>query len=123
MRWHYTGFVEGGRIIDSRNNKMKTALREIAKVSDGDFILTGNQNVIFAGVSGRVKSKIDQILRDFGVFTDELSGLRKNSIACTALPTCPLHHELRGDSCSPLLLRHGTVNYAGCLRPDRQHIF
>jgi len=89
-RWHLTYFVEGGRVKDDGTQNIKTALREIAKISDGDYILTGNQNLIVAGVSAEVKKKVDSILKKNGVAPSEISGLRKNSIACVALPTCPL---------------------------------
>ncbi|MCY1719812.1 assimilatory sulfite reductase (NADPH) hemoprotein subunit [Prolixibacteraceae bacterium Z1-6] len=89
-KWHLTYFVEGGRVKDDGKQNIKTALREIAKISDGDFILTGNQNLIVSSVSEKVKKKVDTILKKNGVAPSELSGLRKNSIACVALPTCPL---------------------------------
>jgi len=89
-KWHLTYFVEGGRVRDNKNDKLKTALREIAKISDGCFILTGNQNVILSGVSSGVKKKIETLLITYNVAPEILSGLRKNSIACVALPTCSL---------------------------------
>ncbi|MCK3684620.1 assimilatory sulfite reductase (NADPH) hemoprotein subunit [Maribellus sp. YY47] len=89
-KWHLTYFVEGGRVHDTGKFQLKTALREIAKAIDGDFILTGNQNLIVSGVSAPVKKKVDALLKKYGVAPTELSGLRKNSIACVALPTCPL---------------------------------
>jgi sulfite reductase (NADPH) hemoprotein beta-component len=89
-KWHLTYFVEGGRVRDLENEKMKTALREIATITDGNFILTGNQNVIIACVSDSIKKKVDAILKLHNVSPTEISGLRKNSISCVALPTCPL---------------------------------
>lgn len=89
-KWHLTYFVEGGRVRDNEEKNLKTALSEIAKITDGNFILTGNQNVILAGVSAPVKKKIDLILEKHKVSPNDISGLRKNSIACVALPTCPL---------------------------------
>lgn len=89
-KWHLTYFVEGGRVRDKEGKNLKTALREIAKITDGDFILTGNQNVILANVSAPLKKKIDAILKKYKVAPSNISGLRKNSIACVALPTCPL---------------------------------
>jgi sulfite reductase (NADPH) hemoprotein beta-component len=89
-KWHLTYFVEGGRVRDLENKKMKTALREIATIIEGNFILSGNQNVIIAGVSDAVKKKADAILKLHKVSPTEISGLRKNSISCVALPTCPL---------------------------------
>ncbi len=89
-KWHLTYFVEGGRVQNSGEKELKTALREVARISDGNFILTGNQNVIIAGVSETVKKKVNAILKEHRVSPESLSGLRKNSIACVALPTCPL---------------------------------
>jgi sulfite reductase (NADPH) hemoprotein beta-component len=89
-KWHLTYFVEGGRVKDKGEKKLKSALREIAQISDGDFILTGNQNVIIAAVSEKLKTKINAILKKYNVAPEDISGLRKNSIACVALPTCPL---------------------------------
>lgn len=89
-KWHLTYFVEGGRVKNSGDKKLKDALREVAQITDGHFILTGNQNVIFAGVSEKVKPKINAVLKKYKVSPESISGLRKNSIACVALPTCPL---------------------------------
>lgn len=89
-KWHLTYFVEGGRVRDTETLKLKTALREIAENIDGHFILTGNQNLIVAGVSAAEKKKVDALLKKYSVSPTEISGLRKNSIACVALPTCPL---------------------------------
>lgn len=89
-KWHLTYFVEGGRVRNANGKNLKTALKEIAEISDGKFILTGNQNVIISGVSEKVKIQVDKILKKHNVSPENISGLRKNSIACVAMPTCPL---------------------------------
>jgi sulfite reductase (NADPH) hemoprotein beta-component len=89
-KWHLTYFVEGGRIKNNGKAQLKDALHEIASITDGNFILTGNQNLILAGVSEKVKAKINQTLKKYNVSPEDISGLRKNSISCVALPTCPL---------------------------------
>lgn len=89
-KWHLTYFVEGGRVKDTETSQLKSALREIATFTDGNFILTGNQNVILSGVSAKVKDHIDATLHKYNVSPAGISGLRKNSVACVALPTCPL---------------------------------
>ncbi|WP_167613174.1 NADPH-dependent assimilatory sulfite reductase hemoprotein subunit [Maribellus sediminis] len=89
-KWHLTYFVEGGRVRDAGKQQLKTALREIAQTIKGDFILTGNQNLIIAGVNAAEKKQVDGIFKKYGVAPEKISGLRKNSIACVALPTCPL---------------------------------
>lgn len=89
-KWSLTLFVEGGRVADRDDFRLKSALREVAKLSDGQFILTGNQNLIIANVSASVKRKVIEILKQHGVLPGEISGLRQNSIACVALNTCGL---------------------------------
>jgi sulfite reductase (NADPH) hemoprotein beta-component len=89
--WHYTLFVEGGRVADYEDYKLKTGLREIAKVHKGEFRLTPNQNLIIANVSGRKKKEIENLIEQFGLTDGKyVSALRRNSMACVALPTCGL---------------------------------
>ncbi|MGE5449591.1 MAG: assimilatory sulfite reductase (NADPH) hemoprotein subunit [Bacteroidales bacterium] len=89
-QWSLTLFVEGGRVADKGNYQLKSALREMAKAIKGQFILTGNQNLIIANVSSEEKKAISSILKLHGVIQGDLSGLRQNSIACVALNTCGL---------------------------------
>ena len=89
-KWSLTLFVEGGRVADRGDFKLKSALREIAQNISGQFILTGNQNLIIANVSAAEKKKVIEILKKFDVLPEEISGLRQNSIACVALNTCGL---------------------------------
>ncbi|MGI9436768.1 MAG: NADPH-dependent assimilatory sulfite reductase hemoprotein subunit [Geminicoccaceae bacterium] len=88
-KWHYTLFVENGRIADRGDIRFLSGLRAIAKVHRGDFRLTANQNVIIAGVAGRGKKTIDALIADYGLALPA-SGLRRNAMACVALPTCGL---------------------------------
>jgi len=89
--WHYTVFIEGGKLIDRNGYLAKTALREIALVHQGTFILTGNQNVVIAQVSDEQKPLIEKLLKKFKVINASgISLLRQNSIACAALPYCGL---------------------------------
>ena len=87
---HLTLFIENGRILDYPGKLLKTGMREIAKIHQGDFRLTANQNLIVAGVAKADKAKIEQLARDYGLLEDAVSEQRKNSMACVSLPTCPL---------------------------------
>jgi sulfite reductase (NADPH) hemoprotein beta-component len=87
--WHFTMFIQNGRIRDEAKRPMLTALREIAQVHEGDFRMTGNQNLIIANVQAKAKKRIDDLLRKHGFVGDlEASGLRRSSLACVAFPTC-----------------------------------
>ncbi|MBT2662850.1 assimilatory sulfite reductase (NADPH) hemoprotein subunit [Bacillus sp. ISL-45] len=89
--WHFTLFVEGGRVADYEGYQLKTGLREIAKVHTGEFRLTPNQNLIIANISGRKKKEIEHLIEQFGLTDGKyVSALRRNSMACVALPTCGL---------------------------------
>ncbi len=89
-KWHLTLFIENGRIKDSPGHTLRTALREIAEINKGGFIVTANQNVIVSNVSAKAKPKIEATLNDHGITPFASSGLRRNSMACVALPTCGL---------------------------------
>ena len=91
-RWYYTPFVENGRILDDEKVALKTALLEIAVTGKANFRFTGNQSVIVADIDKKDKPAIDKILRKYKIIehTESASAIRKNSIACVALPTCPL---------------------------------
>ena len=89
-RFHLTLFVEGGRVADIKDFPLKTALRVVATIHDGDFRLTGNQNLIIGNISPEKRPAIEAILEKYGVLeaTFRQTALRQNSIACVALNTC-----------------------------------
>ena len=87
-KWNLNLFIEGGRVKDTENLKLKSALRDVATEVEAQFILTGNQNLIIAGTDE--KDKVNRILENYGVWPLQISGLRQNSIACVALNTCGL---------------------------------
>jgi sulfite reductase (NADPH) hemoprotein beta-component len=89
-KWHLTLFIENGRVKDVPGHTLRTALREIAEFHTGAFVLTGNQNLVIANVTAKAKPRIDAVLKENGVTPFASSGLRRNSMACVALPTCGL---------------------------------
>lgn len=84
-KWFYTLFVEHGVIKPYQ----KEFLYEVAKLNVSNFIFSGNQNLILGEVSNENKVKIEQLITQFNIAKED-SVLRKNSMACVALPTCPL---------------------------------
>jgi sulfite reductase (NADPH) hemoprotein beta-component len=89
-KWHCTLFIQNGRVKDTAEWKMKTGIREIAKVHKGEFRLTANQNLIVACVDPKDKPQIEKLLKEYKLDHFNHSGLRKNSMACVSLPTCAL---------------------------------
>ncbi|WP_185853119.1 NADPH-dependent assimilatory sulfite reductase hemoprotein subunit [Blattabacterium cuenoti] len=90
--WNYTFFVENGLIFDDENLKLKSALLKIAKHEICSFSFTCNQNLTLTHIDEKNKNKIQSILREYGIhdYMNGLSSIRKNSMACVALNTCPL---------------------------------
>lgn len=85
--FHLNLFIEGGRVRD----QARVGLRKIAEIHEGDFRLTGNQNLIIAKVSPAKRPAIEALLEEYGLLkSHEQSALRLNSIACVSLPTCGL---------------------------------
>ena len=88
---HLTLFITNGRVRDEGELRAKTGLRKIAEIHKGDLRLTANQNIIIANIAPQDKPEIEKILADHGMgATYEKSGIRLNSMACVALPTCGL---------------------------------
>ena len=84
-KWFYTLFVEHGVIKPYQ----KQFLFELAQLGISNFIFSGNQNLILGEISEANKAKVEALLKAHDI-EQKVSALRKNSMACVALPTCPL---------------------------------
>ncbi|NNC78403.1 MAG: NADPH-dependent assimilatory sulfite reductase hemoprotein subunit [Woeseiaceae bacterium] len=90
-RWHYTLFVQNGRVADFGERRLMSGLRAIATQLKGEFRLTPNQNLSISNVSTADKPSITALLEEFGIDnTTQASPLRLHSMACVAFPTCGL---------------------------------
>jgi sulfite reductase (NADPH) hemoprotein beta-component len=114
--WYYTVFVENGRVLDDETLALKTALLEIAKTGKTNFLFTSSQNIIVSDVKEEDKAAINEILEAFKIteHTEGASLVRKNSISCVALPTCPLalaeaqrYMPTLLSKIEPILAKHG----------------
>jgi len=90
-KWHYTLFIENGRVRDMEGYPLMTGLREIAKIHTGDFRMSPNQNLVISNVTSQKKKEIIELLDQHNM-TDGAhhSALRRSSMACVAFPTCGL---------------------------------
>jgi sulfite reductase (NADPH) hemoprotein beta-component len=90
-KWHFTLFIESGRVKDLEGYQLMTGLREIAKIHTGDFRLSPNQNLIISNVTDQNKKKIVELIEHYGMSAGEQhSALRRSALACVAFPTCGL---------------------------------
>jgi sulfite reductase (ferredoxin) len=89
---HFYGLnVENGRIHDTGNFRLKTALRQILNDVKPGVRITAHQSLLFTDLAAADRVRITEILHAHGVKTsEEISTLRRWSMACVALPTCSL---------------------------------
>jgi sulfite reductase beta subunit-like hemoprotein len=133
--WFHGVFIENGRIADTERRPLRTALRQAIERYRPDLALTGQQNILFTGLTASAARTLEAELRDQGVTpAAELTAARRYSMACPALPTCGLavaeserflpavldqfEHELNGLGLRdvPITIRMtGCPN--GCARP------
>jgi len=89
---HFYGLnVENGRIHDTGNFRLKTALRQILHDIKPGVRITAHQSLLLTDLAAADRVRITEILHANGVKTsEEISTLRRWSMACVALPTCSL---------------------------------
>jgi sulfite reductase (NADPH) hemoprotein beta-component len=83
--------IPAGRVADHEGAPWLSGLRAIARVHTGEFRITPNQNLMISGVSADQRKLIDELVRAHGLdlYLRALP-VRRDALACVALPTCPL---------------------------------
>ena len=90
-RWFYGIYVENGRVRDNGDRRIRSGLRALVQKFNPAVVITPQQNIILSGFTTEQKAEVEQTLRAFGIPTvEELSNVRRNAMACPALPTCGL---------------------------------
>ncbi|MCO7226882.1 assimilatory sulfite reductase (NADPH) hemoprotein subunit [Pleionea sp. CnH1-48] len=127
-RWNLNLYIENGRIADHPDWPLMSGLREVAKIHDGDFRITPNQNLIIAGISEQNKAQVEALVEQYRLNTgEEVSNIRRHGMACVSLPTCTLamaeserYMPTFLDKMESLLQQHGlesqpiTIRMTGC---------
>ncbi|ADB16007.1 Sulfite reductase (NADPH) [Pirellula staleyi DSM 6068] len=89
--WFYGLNVENGRIKDTAEMQLKTAIREILTTYNPGVRLTSHQSILFTDIKPADRAGLEAILKKYGVkLTEEVSAVRRWSMACVAWPTCGL---------------------------------
>lgn len=90
-KWFLGINVENGRIKDEGDMQLKSGLRAIVQKYRMPTRLTPLQGIILCDIEEDQRADVDRMLSVFGIKqADELSLVRRFSIACPALPTCGL---------------------------------
>ncbi|MEO1991136.1 MAG: NADPH-dependent assimilatory sulfite reductase hemoprotein subunit [Pirellulales bacterium] len=83
--------IENGRILDRDGFQLKSAVRTILTELKPGVRVTAHQSLLFTDLEEKDHARITQILNNHGVKpSEEISTLRRWSMACVALPTCGL---------------------------------
>jgi len=99
LGWHeqgdgrlYLGLpVASGRIADRPGESLRQALREIVSRFGCDPILMPSQDIILSQIAPGDRPAIEEVLRRHGVIlAQQVTPVRRWSLACPALPTCGL---------------------------------
>lgn len=90
-RWFYGLNIENGRIKDTPQMRLKSAIRAVCRELRPTIRLTPHQSMLFADLQEAQRSRLETILHEHGVkLTEEISTVRRWSMACVAWPTCGL---------------------------------
>ncbi|WP_437187895.1 NADPH-dependent assimilatory sulfite reductase hemoprotein subunit [Planctomicrobium sp. SH668] len=90
-KWFLGVNVENGRLKDEGPLQLKKGLRTLLAKYPVPLRLTALQGIIFCDIETEWKDDFESILRSHGFqFPEEISLVRRYSIACPAMPTCGL---------------------------------
>ena len=105
----YGLYVENGRIADTDEHHLRSALREIVVRLQPTIVLTAQQNVIIAGLQPEDHyALLDTFARHNVTLSEEIPTTIRNSMACPAWPTCGLA-VAESERTMPALIRELTV--------------
>ncbi|MBX9790841.1 MAG: NADPH-dependent assimilatory sulfite reductase hemoprotein subunit [Pirellulales bacterium] len=99
LGWHEQGDgrlfyglnIENGRVLDREGFRLKSALRAVLTRFGPNVRLTSHQSLLFTNLDPRHRDDLEATLREHGVpLSEEISAVRRWSMACVAWPTCGL---------------------------------
>ncbi len=90
-KWFYGIYIENGRASDHGDARVRSGLRALVQRFGSAVVITPQQNILLSGFATEEKAEVEEILTNFGILkVEDLSNVRRNAMACPALPTCGL---------------------------------
>jgi sulfite reductase (ferredoxin) len=90
-KWFLGLSVQNGRVKDEGSLRLRTGLRAVVGKVKCGVRLTPQQDVLLCDIGTADRPIVDSLLNEYGIPRPEnLSLVRKWSMACPAIPTCPL---------------------------------
>lgn len=90
-KWYVGIHVKNGRIQDTAEIRLRSALRQVIEQFQPGIRLTPQQNILLTDIPGAQKRSLLAVLTKYGIITQpEKAGTYRFAMACPALPTCGL---------------------------------
>jgi sulfite reductase (ferredoxin) len=90
-RWSLGIHVLSGRVADTEAAKLRSALRGLIAAYAPGIRLTAQQNILLQDIEAADRAGIDALLRAWGIEAEPRAlGIRRDALACPAIPTCGL---------------------------------
>lgn len=90
-RSFYGLYIPSGRIADRGRFRLRSALRQAVVELNPAVRTTPQQNLLLTDLTAEGVNRLEALLQRHGVpLPDEISAVRRHSMACPALPTCGL---------------------------------
>src|SRR5262249_52138041 len=90
-KWYYGISIENGRVKDDGKVRLRSGLRALVERLQPSIRLTPIQDILLCDLDISAKEEIEQTLAEYSIARpDEVSSVRKYSMACPAIPTCGL---------------------------------
>jgi sulfite reductase (ferredoxin) len=90
-KWYYGLSIENGRVKDEGTSRLRSGLRAIIERFQPNLRITPIQDLLLCDLDANARSEIERMLAEYGIQRpDEVSTMRRHSMACPAVPTCGL---------------------------------
>jgi sulfite reductase (ferredoxin) len=90
-KWYYGLSIENGRVKDDGSRRLRSGLRTIIERFQPALRITPLQDLLLCDLDANDRDVVERILAEYGIRRpDEVSILRRHSLACPAVPTCGL---------------------------------
>ena len=90
-KWYFGLSIENGRVKDNGLHRIRSGLRAIMERFQPNLRITPIQDLLLCDLDADARPEIEKMFEEFGIHRpDELSTVRRHSMACPAVPTCGL---------------------------------
>ncbi len=90
-KWFCGLSIENGRVKDEGNFRLRSGLRAVVERFQPTLRITPIQDLLLCDLNADARSEIEKMLQEHGIQRpDQLSTVRRHSMACPAVPTCGL---------------------------------